>query len=143
MNIPDNFPKLIVLATLAAGVGLFISKMVAPSPGGVQVNVSVPQLSQLAQAGEKAFAANCAKCHGNNAAGTDHGPPFVHDIYNPGHHADMAFFYAARYGVRQHHWPYGDMPAQPQVSESDVRAIVQYVRELQVANGITFRPHTM
>jgi hypothetical protein len=35
------------------------------------------------------------------------------------------------------------MPAQPQVDEPDLGAIVQYVRELQVANGITFRPHNM
>jgi mono/diheme cytochrome c family protein len=143
MKILDNLPKLIVLATFAAGIGLAISKMVEPSPVGSAVKVNVPQLSQLAQVGEKAFAANCAKCHGTNAAGTDHGPPFIHDIYNPGHHADIAFFYAARYGVRQHHWPYGDMPPQTQVSQDDVRAIVQYVRELQLANGITFRPHTM
>ena len=98
---------------------------------------------EITRTGEKAFAANCAPCHGVNASGTDHGPPFVHDIYNPGHHPDAAFFYAARYGVRQHHWPYGDMPPQPQVSEEQVRTIVQYVRELQVANGIKFRKHTM
>ena len=143
MKIQDSLPKLLVLAVLAAAAGIFISRMIAPSPDAGQVAVKVPQLSVLAQKGETLFAANCAACHGVNGSGTKLGPPLVHDIYNPGHHSDAAFFYAARNGVRQHHWPYGDMPPQPQVSEQDVRSIVQYVRELQVANGITAHPHTM
>ena len=35
------------------------------------------------------------------------------------------------------------MPPQPQVNEAQVEAIVKYVRELQQANGITYRPHQM
>ena len=46
-------------------------------------------------------------------------------------------------GVVQHHWPYGNMPKQEQVTRDEVAKIVQYVRELQVANGITFKPHNM
>lgn len=107
------------------------------------VSVEVPALSALAAQGKAAFDADCASCHGVNAAGTDKGPPFVHDIYNPGHHDDGAFLLAAKLGVRQHHWPYGNMPPQPQVSEAQLAAIVRYVRELQVANGITYRPHRM
>ncbi|MBS0247954.1 MAG: cytochrome c [Proteobacteria bacterium] len=107
------------------------------------VSVKLPALSAPATQGKVAFDANCASCHGVNAAGTDKGPPFVHDIYNPGHHDDGAFFLAAKQGVRQHHWPYGNMPPQPQVSEEQLAAIVRYVRELQVANGITYRPHRM
>lgn len=107
------------------------------------VSVKVPVLSAVALQGKAAFDANCAPCHGANAAGTDKGPPFIHDIYNPGHHADGAFFLAAKLGVRQHHWRFGDMPPQPQVSEAQLAAIVQYVRELQAANGITYRPHRM
>jgi cytochrome c len=84
-----------------------------------------------------------AACHGLRAAGTEKGPPLVHDIYNPGHHADIAFFTAAKLGVRQHNWPYGDMPAQRQVTEEQIAAIVQYIREFQLANGIGYRPHRM
>ena len=102
-----------------------------------------PRLSSLAIAGKAAFEANCAGCHGLNAAATDKGPPFVHDNYNLGHHADVAFFAAANLGVRQHHWLCGDMPAQPQVSQEQLSAIVQYVRELQIANGIGHQPHQM
>ena len=103
----------------------------------------VPQLSSVAGRGQMLFEANCEQCHGQNAFGTDKGPPRAHDIYNPGHHPDEPFFVAAKRGVPQHHWPYGNMPAQPQVSDEEVTAIVEFVRELKVANGITYRPHRM
>ncbi|WP_248304542.1 cytochrome c [Breoghania sp. L-A4] len=105
--------------------------------------VTLPDLTPMAAKGKKEFDAVCAACHGVNATGTDKGPPFLHDIYNPGHHSDEAFFVAAQLGVRQHHWPYGSMPPQPNVSVEQIAAIVKYVRELQAANGITARPHTM
>lgn len=107
------------------------------------VHVKVPPLSDAAKSGKVAFDANCASCHGTNASGTDKGPPLVHDFYNPGHHADGAFFLAAKLGVRQHHWGFGNMPPQPRVTERQLAAIVRYVRELQIANGITYRPHRM
>ncbi len=113
------------------------------APDDQKLSVKVPTLSEVAARGKIAFDANCATCHGVNATGTDQGPPLVHDIYNPGHHADGAFLLAAKHGVRQHHWPFGNMPPQPQVTEEQVTAIVRYVRELQVANGITERPHRM
>jgi len=112
-------------------------------PPAPQVNVKVPSLSDVAARGKVAFDANCAACHGANASGTDQGPPLMHDIYNPGHHADGAFFVAAKVGVRQHHWPFGNMPPQPQVTEGQVAEIIRYVRELQAANGITYSPHRM
>jgi mono/diheme cytochrome c family protein len=93
--------------------------------------------------GKIAFNANCAPCHGTNAAGGDKGPPLVHVIYNPGHHADGSFFLAAKRGVRRHHWRFGDMPPQPQVTDGELAAIVRYVRELQAANGIGNEPHRM
>lgn len=120
-----------------------IADLFSPSDGAARVTVMVPKLSALAATGKDAFDLNCAQCHGENGSGTELGPPLVHDIYNPGHHGDEAFFLAAGRGVGQHHWPYGDMPAQPQVSGEEVAAIVQYVRELQLANGITYRPHRM
>ena len=101
------------------------------------------ELSPVAMEGKAVFDDNCAACHGENASGTDQGPPLVHDIYNPGHHADMAFVLAARQGVRAHHWRFGNMPPQPGVTETEVEKVVQYVRELQQANGITYRPHNM
>jgi mono/diheme cytochrome c family protein len=136
---------LAVGALVIGGVAVSVSKISTdPTTPNTDITVQVPsELSLTAQKGQAAFNANCAKCHGQNAGGTDQGPPFVHNIYNPGHHGDEAFFVAAKLGVRAHHWSFGNMPPQPQVNASDVAAIVAYVRELQAANGIVTRPHQM
>lgn len=105
--------------------------------------VTLPDLSPQARAGQRAFDAVCAACHGRFGKGTDKGPPLLHDIYNPGHHSDAAFQSAVRRGVQQHHWNFGNMPPQPQVSDEKLAQIVRYVRELQQANGIVFKPHRM
>jgi mono/diheme cytochrome c family protein len=107
-----------------------------PRPATTLAEIVVPAFSPPAQRGLAAFVASCAGCHGEHAAGSDRGPPLVHKIYHPGHHADQAFVLAARNGTRAHHWRFGDMPAQRQVSPSDLDAIIRYVRELQQANGI-------
>jgi len=143
MTIAKRLPFLMVVAVLALGVWALAWRFLSPPAGDALVEVRVPALSAIARKGAKAFDANCARCHGTNAAGSDRGPPLVHDIYNPGHHGDGAFFRAARRGARAHHWPFGDMPAQPQVTEEDISAIVRYIRELQEANGIFYRPHRM
>ncbi len=88
------------------------------------------------QRGEAKFNANCARCHGERAKGTDHGPPLVHKIYEPNHHGDAAFFMAAANGVRAHHWTFGDMPKIDGVTREDVEQIIQYVRWLQREAGI-------
>lgn len=86
--------------------------------------------------GAALFQRNCAECHGPAASGTDKGPPLVHQIYEPGHHSDDAFYRAVRLGARAHHWPFGDMPPVEGVSDEQVAAIVAYVRGLQRAAGI-------
>ena len=108
----------------------------ASSGADIPVAVTVPALSEKAQAGETAFNANCALCHGPNASGTGLGPPLVHKIYEPGHHQDFSFRNAVQNGVQAHHWQFGNMPPAPQVAEDDIERIICYVRELQRANGI-------
>jgi mono/diheme cytochrome c family protein len=109
-----------------------------PEQGAPLANVTVPEtLSERAQLGQVAFEATCAACHGENAAGKmGFGPPLVHKVYEPSHHGDMAFVIAAERGVRQHHWPFGDMPPQQGLTRADMAGIITYVRELQRANGI-------
>jgi mono/diheme cytochrome c family protein len=136
-----KFPIGAGLAVAAAALLWFVST--GPEGGAPRKEVTEPALSARASRGKGLFEANCATCHGERGAGTDRGPPLIHEFYNPGHHADAAFFAAAKFGVRQHHWRFGNMPPQPQVREEELAAIVQYVREVQVANGITFRPHRM
>ena len=110
----------------------------APAKGGALVDVTLPDaLSEQAQMGKRAFDAVCAACHGENAAGRNGmGPPLVHKIYEPSHHADYAFIMAVRNGVRAHHWGFGNMPPQDGLTDGDVKLIARYVREMQRANGI-------
>ncbi|MCP9463689.1 MAG: cytochrome c [Nitrospira sp.] len=86
--------------------------------------------------GEQKFVANCSRCHGVGGRGTHQGPPLVHKIYEPNHHADAAFYNAAANGVRAHHWEFGNMPKIEAVTPSDIEQIVKYVRWLQKQAGI-------
>lgn len=143
MNLRERLPMILVVSVLAAGGFLVAQEFMSSPSNGAHIAIKVPEFSALALKGKKAFDANCGACHGKNAAGTDKGPPLVHNIYNPGHHGDQAFYLAAKRGTPQHHWPYGNMPPQPQVTERQIAAIVQYVREMQRANGIFYREHRM
>ena len=121
------------LMPLAAGAGHFRS----------HVDVKVSELSPRATAGQEIFNQKCGTCHGINGEGTLTGPPLIHDYYNPGHHDNSSFSRAVSMGVKQHHWPFGDMPAQPRVGFSDLTAIIAFVREVQQQNGIVKKAHRM
>ncbi|MBO9463190.1 MULTISPECIES: cytochrome c [Stappiaceae] len=143
MKISENLPKFFVLGFFGLGIGLFVFRAFQPEAGVNSLTVQLPAFSGEAEAGEVLFNDNCAACHGVNATGTKSGPPLLNDIYNPGHHPDESFYSAAKKGVRRHHWSFGNMPSQPQVTQDEVTLIIRYVRELQTANGITYKPHTM
>jgi hypothetical protein len=93
---------------------------------------SPPEVAQ----GKALFEQNCSVCHGPAGDGTTQGPPLVHIIYEPNHHADAAFILAARNGVRAHHWQFGDMAPLPDVTDAMVMEIVGYIRWLQRQVGI-------
>ena len=86
--------------------------------------------------GEGLFNNNCARCHGPQGSGTTQGPPLVHKIYEPSHHADFAFQRAAAQGVRAHHWKFGNMPKIEGIAQEEVAEIIRYVRWLQQQAGI-------
>lgn len=105
--------------------------------GNPIVSVTVPVLSIADKDGEVLFNDNCSTCHGKDAAGQEGvAPPLVHAIYEPNHHGDQSFHRAVQNGVRQHHWPFGDMPPVQNVASEDIQKIIRYVRSLQKANGI-------
>ncbi|OAN79201.1 cytochrome C [Jannaschia sp. EhC01] len=100
-------------------------------------NLLPAELSANAQNGETIYQSQCADCHGVNAVGQDGvAPPLVHVIYEPSHHGDEAFQRAVSVGVQQHHWSFGNMPAVEGLTRGDVAMVVDYIRELQQANGI-------
>ena len=143
MSIKDKIPMIAVAAVFLGGIAVMISNAASGPNSGLAIDVKVPVLSSNAKSGEAVYSENCAACHGQNAGGSDQGPPLVYDTYNPGHHADGAFYMAVKSGVRQHHWKFGNMPAQPNVSKAETKLILTYVRELQRANGIFYKPHRM
>lgn len=86
--------------------------------------------------GARLFASNCARCHGQDARGTDRGPPLIHKTYLPRHHGDLVFHMAVKKGARQHHWHFGDMPPVAGLSPEAVGHIIAYVRREQRRSGI-------
>lgn len=91
---------------------------------------------ELVSEGEALFQETCAACHGADLDGTDSGPSFLSSIYAPDHHSDESFYAAVENGVQPHHWDFGPMPPQPDISPEDVEAIVAYVRAQQVEAGV-------
>ena len=78
----------------------------------------------------------CSRCHGPSGSGTNNGPPLIHKIYEPSHHADITFYRAAQNGVRAHHWKFGNMPKIEGVTKEQVKHIVAYIRWKQRQAGI-------
>ena len=134
-----------IMAMAAAGIISVAGSAYLTSVAAQQIvsKVKKPKLSPIGLLGKGAYEESCARCHGKKGAGTRKGPPLIHEIYNPGHHPDEAFFRAAREGVPQHHWPYGNMPPRPELTNGQIGAIVKYIREVQKANGIVYKQHVM
>ena len=101
-----------------------------------RLHIPGPGFKADAKIGKVLFVANCMKCHGADARGTDKGPPLVDKTYRPGHHGDMVFHFAVSRGTKQHHWHFGDMPPVPNLSPEDVSNIISYVRLEQKNAGI-------
>jgi len=132
--------NLVAFVTIALFTGLIAGVQASnhtKPEGKPMVQVTVPKLTMPEQMGKFLFDESCASCHGTDAAGQEGlAPPLIHKIYEPNHHADIAFIFAAQRGVRAHHWPFGDMPPVEGVTSAEVKRITQYVRAVQRANGI-------
>ncbi len=101
-----------------------------------QIPKPSPGLMPNPTVGKALYEKNCASCHGQDLKGTSKGPPFLHRVYEPSHHADAAFQLAARNGVRAHHWQFGDMQPVPALTPDDVAHITAFVRVAQRKVGI-------
>lgn len=98
-----------------------------------------PQDPELVAEGEVLYQATCASCHGSDLRGTDLGPSHLSQVYEPNHHADIAFLLAVQRGSPAHHWRFGDMAPVAGLTPEDVTAIVAFVRENQRIEG--FEPY--
>ena len=106
------------------------------SPALVLAEPPATKTPQDLRNGEALYNTTCSVCHGVGARGTKQGPPFLDKIYEPNHHADVAFYRAPELGVRAHHWKFGDMPKIPAVTKDDLTQIIAYIRWLQKQAGI-------
>lgn len=106
------------------------------SAEGMQIPRPSPGLMPNPVVGKGLYEQNCASCHGADLQGSDQGPPFLHRVYEPSHHADLAFQLAVKNGTRAHHWPFGDMKPVSGLTPDDVAHITAYVRAEQRKAGI-------
>ena len=137
MNAPAwRFPILVAITSMLVLILAACSSSDSTVSGPAAPSSTTEGLSPRIDSGMTAFNANCALCHGPNAAGTTQGPTLIHRVYEPNHHQDFAFRNAVRNGVPSHHWQFGDMPPVPGLSDQEVDSIICYVRELQRDGGI-------
>ncbi len=123
----------------SVGLAVMVAALAACESNATNQDAPKPAASATpadVQAGEVKFSANCAVCHGVRGVGTKQGPRLAHKIYEPNHHADVAFQRAAENGVRAHHWEFGNMPKIEGVTPADVEQVIRYVRWLQREAGI-------
>lgn len=113
---------------LAAPLAAVAQPIVVPQPS--------PGLMPNAAKGKALFATHCAKCHGADLKGSNEGPPLLHPYYKPDHHSDASFQIAVRFGVRAHHWQFGNMAPVAGVSADDTAHITAFVRREQRAIGL-------
>lgn len=111
---------------IAASLAVHAAGFPQPSPG----------LMPNPAKGKVLYNQNCASCHGADLKGSDKGPPFLHRVYEPSHHSDLAFQLAVKNGSRAHHWQFGDMKPVPGLSPDDVAHVTTYVRSEQRKVGI-------
>lgn len=130
--------KIIVPGVLGAML-IILQACDRPGPEEIQAKLHLPSQDFVGNVvvGQQLYAANCARCHGPQALGSDQGPPLVHKTYRPGHHGDLVFHLAVKKGVKRHHWRFGDMPPVERLSPEDVGHIISYLRSEQKKAGIS------
>jgi mono/diheme cytochrome c family protein len=115
-----------------------VAVMLGGCGGAATTASSETPVADLA-AGEAAYQANCAQCHGSDLRGTDRGPSHLSIVYEPSHHSDAAFQLAVRNGARAHHWGFGDMPPVEGLTDAEIADITAFVRSVQEREG--FEPY--
>ncbi len=136
-----NLRHLLLAAAAIGGAGAAACQSEEPAAVGITPEAMAAlaadeSLPDSLTAGRANFEVYCRECHGPAATGTEKGPPLVHRVYRPGHHADPSFYLAPLQGVRAHHWRFGDMPPVEGIRREQVGTIIAYVRWLQAQAGI-------
>jgi len=103
----------------------------------IKASPIIPELSASAANGRVLINAQCAECHGVDGTGySKKGPPMLHPRYREEVYPDHHFKRVLIEGRPQKNWRFGPMPAQPQLSDSDMNDIIAFVREVHDATGV-------
>lgn len=138
MNAPR--PRAFVLAAATASAATVAALVFLPgAPEPDELAAVEPVHGLAAREARAAYGTLFADCHGERAEGRGCGPPLVHRVYEPAHHADAAFRLSILRGAPRHQGPFGPMPPQPTVGPAQTEPIIRYVRELQRAGGTVCR----
>lgn len=108
--------------TACAGDGGASQALAGFSPGAPPVEL---------RHGAALFGSYCSSCHGAFGTGQGLGPPLLDSLYLAPGFDDAAVARAVTTGVRQQHWNYGAMPPVARVTQTDLPAIIGYVRWVQ------------
>lgn len=133
---PRNRAVRLHLVVMGVTLAFLMSACAGSGDGDVGIAAQDPK---LVGTGAVLYAETCASCHGGDLRGTDEGPSHLSIVYEPNHHGDAAFVLAARRGVPQHHWRFGDMEPVAGLSDADLEAIIAFVRDQQRVHG--FEPY--
>lgn len=130
-------PLLAIGGVIAAPIALYVAlgeveKETRTGAGGLVI----PEISVRGYDGKELFAGSCGACHGIYGEGSETGPTLIHVLYAPGEMSDDAIRTAIRDGAEARNWPFGDMPAIPQLTDGQIDSILVFLREVQVANEI-------
>jgi mono/diheme cytochrome c family protein len=128
----EGMRAIVIAATVA------LTLVACDSGGGAATDID-PQDAALIETGQELYRASCAVCHGVDLTGSSTGPSLLSEVYEPGHHSDLAFAQAVNLGSPAHHWGFGPMPPIAGLTEGDIEAITAYVRENQRTRG--FEPY--
>ena len=118
---------------------IILLSLVLAACGGADTDTDTEAADVVALAadadGATIYTARCASCHGADLGGTNKGPSQLSIVYEPNHHGDDAYRSAVRNGAPQHHWPFGDMLAVPDITDEQVEAVIVYIRAEQQRLG--------
>ena len=130
--------KLFLVSLIGVLIIFLFTACDKPEPAALRAKNNLPNPNYVANAnrGWRLFDSHCSTCHGPELTGTNKGPPLANKIYRSAHHADLTIYWAIQRGVKQHHWKFGNMPPQPQISSEQSADIVAYIRRVLREKGI-------
>lgn len=120
------------MSAVAVRLLLGISITIASASIGVACGADGP--TTTLGRGEAIYAANCAQCHGDDLAGTDRGPSLLEPIYGPDQLSDAEVADAIRNGADEELWDFGPMPANGAITDTQIEAIIVFVRAEQMGD---------